>query len=124
MLPQGSGHVRCSGRSDAPPQRGVAAPAPCYTRRTQRLVGREVPGMTIRALLLSAAAVVALSSPALAQQPAPQPPREDDTPSFTTDDASAPIVGQPAGAQTQAPPEDDSGLTPEERADAAAKGTP
>ncbi len=77
--------------------------------------------MTIRALLLAAAAVALFAAPALAQQPAPEGQREDETPTLTTDDvAPAPIVGQPAGAQTAAPAEgDDASLTPEERADAA-----
>jgi hypothetical protein len=75
--------------------------------------------MITRALLL-ATAVVVFAGPALAQQPAPELQREDETPTLTTDDvAPAPIAGQPAGAQTEAPPEDAT-MTPEERADAAA----
>jgi hypothetical protein len=77
-------------------------------------------------LLSAAASVVLLAAPALAQQPAPEGQREDETPTLTTDDVPPqPIEGQPAGAQTENPPdaEDDANLTPEERADAAkAKG--
>ena len=85
--------------------------------------------MTARALLLAAAAVVFLAAPAVAQQPAPEGKHTDETPTLTTDDvAPAPVAGQPAGAQTEAPAAaDDSALTPEERADAAkakAKGGP
>jgi hypothetical protein len=79
--------------------------------------------MTTRTLLLAtAAAVLLLNTPALAQQPAPEGQRQDETPTLTTDDiAPLPVEGQPAGAQTEEPPEgeDDSQLTPEERADAA-----
>jgi hypothetical protein len=82
--------------------------------------------MKTRALLLTtAAALVLFAAPAFAQQPAPEGQRQDETPTLTTDDVTpVPIAGQPAGAQTDKPAaEDDSKLTPEERADsAAAKG--
>jgi len=79
--------------------------------------------MKTRALLLTAAAgLVLFAAPAFAQQPAPEGQRQDETPTLTTDDVTPlPVEGQPAGAQTDKPPaaEDDSKLTPEERADAA-----
>lgn len=75
------------------------------------------------ALLLSAtASVFLLAGAALAQQPAPEGQRhDDDIPTLTTEDVQ-PVEGQPAGAQTEAPPPDgqDAELTPEEQADAAA----
>jgi hypothetical protein len=79
--------------------------------------------MTTRSLLLiTIAAVFLCAAPALAQQPAPEGQREDDTPSFTNDDiAPPPVEGQPAGAQTEGVPEDPS-LTPEERAEMEAGG--
>jgi len=79
--------------------------------------------MKTRALFLTAAiGLVLLAATALAQQPAPEGQRQDETPTLSTDDiAPPPIEGQPAGAQTENPPDagDDSALTPEERADAS-----
>jgi hypothetical protein len=79
--------------------------------------------MKTRALVLvGAAAVLFCSAPVLAQQPAPESQREDeDVPTLTTQDVR-PVEGQPAGAQTEAPPPEDPSLTPEERADVEAGG--
>lgn len=81
--------------------------------------------MKTRALVLvGSAAVLFCAAPALAQQPEPEPQRdEEDVPTLTTQDVR-PVEGQPAGAQTEAPPPEDAALTPEERADVEAGEKP
>ena len=77
---------------------------------------------TCSLVLVAAAAVLLSAAPALAQQPAPESQREqEDVPTLTTQDIR-PVEGQPAGAQTEAPPPEDPSLTPEERADIEAGG--